>query len=131
MTGVQTCALPILVDSPSPSRCSAAPSLSQRERDGPRSAQPSGKGEGDYRSSKAPRVGFESTLDAGWDRKLARGVVAPDSIVDLHGLGLQAAYDLLDTQLGAALARGVRMLLLVTGRDRKSTRKSTRLNSSH
>src|SRR3546814_1984145 len=80
-----------VVDSPSPSRGSAAPSLSQRERDGPRSAQPSGKGEGDYRSSKAPRVGFESTLDAGWDRKLARGVVAPDSIVDLHGLGLQAA----------------------------------------
>src|SRR3546814_2890229 len=61
-----------VVDSPSPSRGSAAPSLSQRERDGPRSAQPSGKGEGDYRSSKAPRVGFESTLDAGWDRKLAR-----------------------------------------------------------
>src|SRR3546814_1335525 len=88
-------------------------SLSQRERDGPRSAQPSGKGEGDYRSSKAPRVGFESTLDAGWDRKLARGVVAPDSIVDLHGLGLQAAYDLLDTQLGAAIARGDRMLLQI------------------
>ncbi|WP_119037534.1 Smr/MutS family protein [Hephaestia caeni] len=67
-------------------------------------------------SPPSPRPSPGETLDAGWDRKLARGVVAPDSIVDLHGLGLQAAYDLLDRQLGAAIARGDRVLLLVTGR---------------
>jgi DNA-nicking Smr family endonuclease len=42
--------------------------------------------------------------------------VAPDSSVDLHGLGLQAAHDLLDARLGAAITRGDRVLLLVTGR---------------
>ncbi|MCM8729961.1 Smr/MutS family protein [Hephaestia sp. GCM10023244] len=68
------------------------------------------------RTPPPPRPGPGETLDGSWDRKLAHGVVAPDSIVDLHGLGLQAAYELLDTQLGAAIARGDRVLLLVTGR---------------
>ncbi|HVI99042.1 MAG TPA: Smr/MutS family protein [Sphingomonas sp.] len=90
-----------------------APSLSQREREG--AAKPR-KGEGDYRSKTTSTIHPGETLDSGWDRKLARGLVSPDSTVDLHGLGLQAAYDLLDARLGAAIARGDRVLLLVTGR---------------
>jgi DNA-nicking Smr family endonuclease len=62
------------------------------------------------------RAGPGTTLDAGWDKRLARGLVAPDSSVDLHGLGLQAAHDLLDARLADAIARGDRVLLLVTGR---------------
>jgi DNA-nicking Smr family endonuclease len=57
-----------------------------------------------------------TTLDAGWDRRLARGAVAPDASVDLHGHNLATAYDLLDRRLDEAIASGARLLLLVTGK---------------
>lgn len=57
-----------------------------------------------------------NTLDASWDRRLARGLVAPESTVDLHGHSLASAYDRLDFGLEAAIARGDRVLLLVTGK---------------
>ena len=56
------------------------------------------------------------TLDAGWDRRLSRGLVSPDRTVDLHGHGLQSAYVLLDQALGQAIAQGARVVLLVTGK---------------
>ena len=57
-----------------------------------------------------------TTLDAGWDKRLARGLVQPDSTVDLHGHNLATAYDLLDRRLDLAVATGARVLLLVTGK---------------
>lgn len=57
-----------------------------------------------------------TTLDASWDRRLARGLVAPDSSIDLHGHDLDSAYRALDHALGLAIARGDRLMLLVTGR---------------
>ena len=62
------------------------------------------------------RPGPGVTLDAGWDRRLSRGLVQPDSTVDLHGHNLATAYDLLDRQLDRAIAHGLRVLLLVTGK---------------
>lgn len=56
------------------------------------------------------------TLDGGWDRRLAKGTVAPDDVVDLHGHTLASAHALLDARLGQAIARGDRVVLLVTGR---------------
>jgi DNA-nicking Smr family endonuclease len=56
------------------------------------------------------------TLDGGWDRRLTRGMVAPDSSIDLHGHTLQSAHTLLDQGLATAIARGDRVLLLVTGK---------------
>jgi DNA-nicking Smr family endonuclease len=56
------------------------------------------------------------TLDGGWDRRLRRGVVAPDMTIDLHGHTLLAAHAALEAGLSAALARHARMILLVTGR---------------
>lgn len=62
------------------------------------------------------RKGPGETLDAGWDRRLARGLVAPDSTLDLHGHNLATAYDLLDRRLDAAIRSGARLLLLITGK---------------
>src|SRR5688572_22765089 len=43
-----------------------------------------------------------TTLDGTWDRRLSRGAVQPDSILDLHGHNLATAYDLLDSRLETA-----------------------------
>ncbi|MEA3062627.1 MAG: hypothetical protein QOJ94_2408 [Sphingomonadales bacterium] len=61
--------------------------------------------------AKAPGT----TLDGTWDRRLARGAVAPDLTVDLHGHNLATAWHLLDRRLEQAIAAGARLLLLVTG----------------
>ncbi|UYY58553.1 Smr/MutS family protein [Sphingomonas sp. S2-65] len=57
-----------------------------------------------------------NTLDASWDRRLSRGLVAPESSIDLHGHSLASAYDRLDRGLDQAIRRGDRVLLLVTGK---------------
>jgi len=57
-----------------------------------------------------------NTLDGGWDKRLTRGVVSPDCSIDLHGHTLASAHALLDVGLGRAIARGDRVLLLVTGK---------------
>jgi DNA-nicking Smr family endonuclease len=57
-----------------------------------------------------------NTLDGGWDKRLGRGIVVPDSSIDLHGHTLASAYALLDDGLARAIARGDRVLLLVTGK---------------
>lgn len=57
-----------------------------------------------------------ATLDGGWDRRLGRGTVAPDATVDLHGHSLASAHGLLDSALDRAIARGDRVVLLVTGK---------------
>ena len=56
------------------------------------------------------------TLDRGWDRRLAGGVVAPDRIIDLHGHTLASAHAALDQGLAQAVAGGDRVILLVTGK---------------
>ena len=57
-----------------------------------------------------------TTLDGSWDKRLSRGLVQPDRIVDLHGHSLATAYDLLDRRLEQAAATGDRVLLLITGK---------------
>ncbi|MFN3946191.1 MAG: Smr/MutS family protein [Allosphingosinicella sp.] len=57
-----------------------------------------------------------TTLDGGWDRRLSRGLVAPDMTIDLHGHSLQGAYGRLDDSLERAVAGGARLLLLITGK---------------
>ena len=65
-------------------------------------------------------------LDAGWDHKLARGLVAPDFTLDLHGATLDAAHGRLEHGLTLALAQGARLVLLITGRDRPSDDRMSR-----
>ena len=57
-----------------------------------------------------------TTLDAGWDRRLSRGLVQPDRMLDLHGHNLATAHDRLDRMLARAIGEGARVLLLITGK---------------
>ncbi len=65
-------------------------------------------------TARKPQPG--TNLDASWDRRLARGLLAPDRTVDLHGHGLAGAYETLDRRLEEAIAAGDRLLLLITGK---------------
>lgn len=58
----------------------------------------------------------ENTLDGSWDKQLSRGLIAPESAIDLHGHNLASAYDRLERGLEQAIAMGDRVLLLVTGK---------------
>ncbi|HEY0413470.1 MAG TPA: Smr/MutS family protein [Allosphingosinicella sp.] len=64
----------------------------------------------------SPRPAPGTTLDGSWDRRLSRGTVAPDSVLDLHGHNLATAWNLLDRRLEQAIAEGARLVLLVTGK---------------
>lgn len=66
----------------------------------------------------AARPHDQRTLDGGWDRRLGRGIVAPDSSIDLHGHTLDRAYARIDFGLESAIRRGDRVILLVTGKPR-------------
>ncbi len=61
----------------------------------------------------------EATLDGGWDRRLSTGKVQPDRTLDLHGHGLDRAWEEIDRALERAIASGERVLLLITGHERK------------
>lgn len=63
-----------------------------------------------------PTLNAANTLDGGWDKRLLRGAVVPDSSLDLHGHTLASAHAMLDAGLARAIARGDRVLLLVTGK---------------
>jgi DNA-nicking Smr family endonuclease len=43
-------------------------------------------------------------------------MVQPDATVDLHGHTLNSAYAMLDDALGHSIARGDRVILLITGK---------------
>jgi DNA-nicking Smr family endonuclease len=57
-------------------------------------------------------------LDSSWERKLARGAIAPDVTIDLHGMGLGAAHTRLNHGIAQALAMGARIMLLIAGKHR-------------
>ena len=67
-----------------------------------------------------PKPAFiaEKTLDGSWDKKLRSGTVEPDRVLDLHGMNLDSAWAAIDRGLEQAIARGDRVLLLITGHHR-------------
>jgi len=65
---------------------------------------------------KRPKPTPGTTLDGSWDRRLSRGMVQPDATVDLHGHTLNSAHALLDDALARSIARGDRVILLITGK---------------
>ena len=58
------------------------------------------------------------TLDGSWDKKLRGGDIQPDRVIALHGKNLDTAWAAIDRGLEQALARGDRVLLLITGHHR-------------
>jgi DNA-nicking Smr family endonuclease len=60
----------------------------------------------------------EKTLDGSWDKKLRGGTVVPDRVIDLHGMNLDSAWAAIDHGLEQAIARGDRVILLITGHHR-------------
>ena len=67
---------------------------------------------------KVPDRAIGTTLDSSWDRRLARGSVEPDRVIDLHGHSLDSAWETIDRGLERAIARGERLVLLITGHER-------------
>lgn len=75
------------------------------------------------RPSSAPAAPGQSlqsaTLDGSWDRRLGSGRIEPDRTLDLHGHSLDRAWQAIDLGLERAIAGGDRVLLLITGHQRK------------
>jgi DNA-nicking Smr family endonuclease len=63
-----------------------------------------------------PATPKPSGIDGGTDRNLRKGALAPDARLDLHGMTEAAAHRALATFLRGAQARGLRLLLVVTGK---------------
>jgi DNA-nicking Smr family endonuclease len=61
----------------------------------------------------------QTTLDGSWDRRLASGRAEPDRVLDLHGHSLDRAWEAIDRALERAIASGDRILLLITGHERR------------
>jgi DNA-nicking Smr family endonuclease len=57
-----------------------------------------------------------SGIDGGTDRGLRKGALAPDARLDLHGMTESAAHRALVTFVRGAGGRGLRLLLIVTGK---------------
>ena len=64
----------------------------------------------------APRP--HGNLDSQWDRRLKAGSISPDFTLDLHGHGLDAAYNRLMGGVAQARAVGARTILLIAGKPR-------------
>ncbi len=105
-------AAPVSAAAPPPRAVEPAPPAPEPKRvkgrvPPPRAMTPPAKG--------APPI-TGRTLDGSWDRRLTRGLAAPDATIDLHGHTLGSAHAMLDDALAFAIARGDRLLLLVTGK---------------
>lgn len=89
-----------------------APARASRKVSAPPPA-PSGLGR------KPTEVGRpEPGLDRRTSERLRRGEREPDARLDLHGMTADRAHARLDRFIGEALARGYRMVLVITGKGR-------------
>lgn len=69
-------------------------------------------------STAKPLPIAEKTLDGSWDKRLRAGSVAPNRVIDLHGMDLDRAWNAIDRGLDEAIHRGERLVLLITGHHR-------------
>ena len=90
-----------------------APSTSMPKRP---AMAPAGAGAARAPPPPLPTPLHAATLDGAWDRRLASGRVEPELILDLHGHGEDAAHALVERRLAEAAARGIRLVLVITGK---------------
>ncbi len=65
--------------------------------------------------AKASSAATES-LDASWDKRISSGRLQPEITIDLHGLSRESARHLLYRRVVDAEARGIRVILVITGK---------------
>lgn len=68
--------------------------------------------------ARPPRADGPLNLDGSWEKRIAKGTLAPDFSLDLHGSNLDQAYLRLMHGLVQAKAMGARVVLVVTGKPR-------------
>ena len=69
------------------------------------------------RTAAANRIAVDdATLDGSWDKAIRRGVLSPDTTIDLHGYTSDRAHALLVQRIGDAALSGARVLLVITGK---------------
>ena len=101
------------VDAPSIER----PSPEVQTRPGQRGPAPAGRMPP---TPTKPSIKLQhATLDGGWDRRLRSGRVEPDRVLDLHGHSLDRAWAAIDRALERSIDAGDRVLLLITGHERR------------
>jgi DNA-nicking Smr family endonuclease len=66
--------------------------------------------------ARTPAPASAETLDSSWDRQISSGRIAPDLVIDLHGLRREAARRLLYERVVSAAERGHRVILVITGK---------------
>lgn len=70
--------------------------------------------------TRRPPAALQSaTLDGTWDKGLRSGTISPDRTLDLHGHRLDGAWSAIDFTLERAIAAGDRVVLLITGHERR------------
>jgi len=71
-------------------------------------------------AAPATRASLQTaTLDGSWDKGLRSGTITPDRTLDLHGHHLDGAWSAIDHTLERAIAAGDRVVLLITGHERR------------
>jgi DNA-nicking Smr family endonuclease len=99
-----------------------APQIEQRAEPMP-FAKPKGRVPPQQRPAepppRPPQILRAATLDGSWDRRLTSGRAEPDRILDLHGYTLDRAWEAIDRALERAISSNDRILLLITGHERR------------
>ena len=84
----------------------------------PIARRPEGPAPASASAARQARPIIANTLDSNWDRRLRAGAVQPDRVVDLHGHGLERAWQAIDRAIEQALVNQERVVLLITGHAR-------------
>ena len=78
----------------------------------------------------APAVPAQAaTLDGSWDKRIRRGQLAPDRIIDLHGATLDEAHGRLASLIHSP--GGARVVLVITGKGRADRPSRIRAELAH
>lgn len=71
------------------------------------------------KKAETPSAGPSVQIDKKLHQRMHRGKLAPESRLDLHGMTLQEAHPVLISFILNAQARGLRLVLVITGKGQK------------